>query len=438
MLNKFVAFDVEMPSQSSLRISAIGITVVENGEITKQIYSLINPEADFDPFIVDLIGITPQMVADKPTFAEFWPEIQEIMESGLLVAHGAACDLMALSACLKHYNIPWLDKVAYACTCDLGLLCYPYLEKHSLDVLCGHIGFGGLDHHNALSDSEGCARLMLNYIESGVDIEKNLCTFDLEHGHKVHTNRIRKPRVKKTLEQKIQFALFKMSDAKLRDKKIKKNPDVDPEKIIGVSPERVCSYAARLIKDNKAPDFAKILPHTYLEENDLHARIISGKGKYSSCVKMIDEFLPYIESEETCEQLRPKIFKSRQPELTGQICTWASSENPFAQIIAINFMSLYFFSEEYLPFWLDYVCGMNSENIDVNRKRAEFFARALLKFEDITLPYFEHFQIDKWTHNMALQIAAFSKNISDEKHEFFVSMRIKNKSAVKTEISAVQ
>ena len=111
MIDKFICFDVEMPNGDGNRISAIGITVFENGEVTQRIYSLINPETWFQPYVVDLIGITPQMVEDKPNFAEYWDNIKDVLSSGIVVAHGAGNDLKALSGCLRYYKIDWLKEI---------------------------------------------------------------------------------------------------------------------------------------------------------------------------------------------------------------------------------------------------------------------------------------------------------------------------------------
>ena len=76
MSERFIAFDLEMPGQKDLRISAIGITVVEDGEIVDSYYHLVNPETEFDPFVIDLVGITPEMVENEPTFPEIWRDIE--------------------------------------------------------------------------------------------------------------------------------------------------------------------------------------------------------------------------------------------------------------------------------------------------------------------------------------------------------------------------
>ena len=40
---RFIVFDVETPNRKNNRISAIGITVVEEEKISKEFYSLVNP-----------------------------------------------------------------------------------------------------------------------------------------------------------------------------------------------------------------------------------------------------------------------------------------------------------------------------------------------------------------------------------------------------------
>ena len=83
-ISRFVCFDVETPNRFNSRMSAIGITVIENGKIISEYYSLVNPEQRFDYFNVKLTGISSRMVKNEKTFPEIWEEIRETMESGLL------------------------------------------------------------------------------------------------------------------------------------------------------------------------------------------------------------------------------------------------------------------------------------------------------------------------------------------------------------------
>jgi DNA polymerase III epsilon subunit-like protein len=91
--NRYIAFDVETPNSYNNRMSAIGITVVENQRIVEEYDYLVNPEVWFSPFNIRLTGITPKMVAGKHDFGQLWREIGPIMASGLLVAHYAPVDM---------------------------------------------------------------------------------------------------------------------------------------------------------------------------------------------------------------------------------------------------------------------------------------------------------------------------------------------------------
>ena len=64
---RFVCFDVETPNSRNDRMSAIGISVVEDGVITEEFFSYVNPEEPFDAFNTQLTGISAETVASAPT-----------------------------------------------------------------------------------------------------------------------------------------------------------------------------------------------------------------------------------------------------------------------------------------------------------------------------------------------------------------------------------
>lgn len=171
MPERYIAFDVETPNFSNNRMSAIGVSVIENNRIIKEFFSLINPEAHFDAFNVQLTGISPEMVMDAPTFPAFWAVLEPVFSSGILIAHNAPFDMSVLAKCLAAYGIHWKDTARYACTCQIGRRCCPTLTNHRLNTMCEHFGIS-LAHHQADSDSRACAQLMLRYLESGMDMQK--------------------------------------------------------------------------------------------------------------------------------------------------------------------------------------------------------------------------------------------------------------------------
>lgn len=177
-MERYVVFDVETPNARNDRMSAIGVAVVEGGEIVEELDTLVNPETYFHPFNVQLTGITPEMAERAPAFDELWPALEPLFNSGLLVAHNAPFDMGVLAKCLRAYCVDWRDTALYACTVQMGRRCYPRLPNHRLNTLCEYLSIP-LDHHRAGSDSRACAQLLLNYIENGLDTAAFQREFDL-------------------------------------------------------------------------------------------------------------------------------------------------------------------------------------------------------------------------------------------------------------------
>ena len=179
METRFSVFDVETPNARNDRMSAIGITLVEDGRIAGRFASLINPETGFDLFNIQLTGITPASVRGKPTFGELWDTLRPLLEFGTLCAHNAPFDLAVLSRCLEAYRIPWITLPRYICTCRYARKCFPYTENHRLNTLADCLKIP-LDHHRADSDSLACARILLRCMESGVDHRPFLRLYDMK------------------------------------------------------------------------------------------------------------------------------------------------------------------------------------------------------------------------------------------------------------------
>lgn len=172
---RYVVFDVETPNRYNNRMSAIGIAVIEDGQITEEFFSYVNPETFFDYFNTQLTGISERTVADAPAFPDLWAQIEPILSSGILVAHNAVFDLGVLKKCLLDYGIPWKESVRYCCTARMGRVLLPDM-RHRLNDLSEYYGIA-LDHHKADSDSHACAEILLQYFLSGADERKFIRTY---------------------------------------------------------------------------------------------------------------------------------------------------------------------------------------------------------------------------------------------------------------------
>ena len=175
-MDRYIVFDTETPNSRNDSICSIGICVVEDGKIVDERYDLVDPEARFDVFNVELHGISPEMVRYEKNFPVLWQEIEPLMNSGVLVAHNASFDLGVLSKLFRRYGMV-RSPDSYACTVQMGRKCIPEASNHKLNTLCQLLGIG-LDHHNAASDAHACAELLCHYMDRGLQIKDYVKLWD--------------------------------------------------------------------------------------------------------------------------------------------------------------------------------------------------------------------------------------------------------------------
>lgn len=163
-----VALDFETANYPRESAIALGLTVIENGAVRETRVWLFKPVAD--PRYGDRIyirrdfiaihGITSKMLKDKPYFDEIWHEMQPYFEEAdLLVAHNAGFDRSVLEAVCAWYELA-LPRRPWQCTVNIARRMWPGLINHKLNTVSAHLGIA-LDHHEAASDSQACARIFL-------------------------------------------------------------------------------------------------------------------------------------------------------------------------------------------------------------------------------------------------------------------------------------
>lgn len=156
----FVAIDFETATKERTSACSLGWCKVVNNTITERREILIRPDPlDFNEYNIKIHGITPEMVCDKPTFAEYWHELKPYIENNMVVAHNASFDVNVLCSTLQHYNIP-LPNFEYMCTVILSQKAYPDLDSHKLNNLAYALGID-FNHHRAYDDAYACAAAFL-------------------------------------------------------------------------------------------------------------------------------------------------------------------------------------------------------------------------------------------------------------------------------------
>ena len=137
-INRFIVFDVETPNRYNNRMSAIGISVVEDGRIVDEYFSLVDPEQPFDWFNAQFTGMNEETVFDAPAFPEVWEQIEPLMSSGILVAHNASFDMGVLRRCLESCEIEWKPYAKAICTVIMGRSFY-MSDSKTFCILCKKI-----------------------------------------------------------------------------------------------------------------------------------------------------------------------------------------------------------------------------------------------------------------------------------------------------------
>jgi DNA polymerase-3 subunit epsilon len=133
------------------RITEIGIVEVnEEGEM-RDWSSLVNPQTPISGFIQSLTGITDEMVADAPTFAQLADEVLARLHGRLFVAHNARFDYGFLKGEFKRLGLDF--KAPVLCTVKLSRKLYPQYTKHSLDALIDRHRLHMPARHRALADA---------------------------------------------------------------------------------------------------------------------------------------------------------------------------------------------------------------------------------------------------------------------------------------------
>ena len=85
----------------------------------------------------------------------------------------------------------------------------------------------------------------------------------------------------------------------------------------------------------------------------------------------------------------------------------------------------FYLGDHFSPEQLRWVGAIGSSEYYVNMARAWYFATALAKQPDDTLPYLTERRLDVWTHNKAIQKAVESYRIPPELKQRLREMRIR-------------
>lgn len=226
------------------------------------------------------------------------------------------------------------------------------------------------------------------------------------------------------VEKEMLNAILAARDEEYADFTAKLIPNVPRESIIGVRTPQLRSIAKRFGKNAGIDEFLSALPHEYHEQNLVHAYIAESIGDFDSAVKTIEACLPYVTNWAVCDSMTPRIFAKHTGELLPIIKKWLQSAHPYTVRFGLRMLMCFYLEKEFASEINALAASVCSEEYYVNMMQAWYFATALAKQYDSTVPFVEERRLSPWVHNKTIQKAVESFRITAEQKAHLKTLRL--------------
>ncbi|MBQ7352932.1 MAG: PolC-type DNA polymerase III [Clostridia bacterium] len=194
LTDEFCVFDIETTGLSAEedRITEIGAIIIKDGQVVDRYNTFVNPEKTIPKNIIELTGITNEMVKDARLINEVLPEFLSFINGRILVAHNANFDIGFIRAASRRLAIDF--NPTYIDTLALSRYINPDLKKHKLNVLADYYKLGNFNHHRACDDAEMLGQIlscMFNKLEyEGISSVKELLSATLHESDKIDLKKL--------------------------------------------------------------------------------------------------------------------------------------------------------------------------------------------------------------------------------------------------------
>ena len=162
---EFVAFDLETTGLSSRddRIIEIGAVILKDGKEIDRFQTFVDPERQLERKIVELTGITDEMLQGAPKIQEILPKFLEFVGDRVLVAHNSDFDTGFIRAECQRQGLPYRYTAADTLILSQNLL--QHLSKFKLDIVSNALNLPDFNHHRAGDDAMTCGLIMTKLME---------------------------------------------------------------------------------------------------------------------------------------------------------------------------------------------------------------------------------------------------------------------------------
>lgn len=163
-MTRFAAIDFETANNARDSACALGVVVVEHGRIVERLYELIRPPSQ-EFLFTHIHGLEWNDVKAARRFDAVWAAmLRDLARVEFFAAHNAPFDKGVLNACCDTYGLA-VPEQPFVCTVKLARKQWN-LHPTRLPNVCDFLGIE-LRHHQADSDAEACARIVMAAQEGG-------------------------------------------------------------------------------------------------------------------------------------------------------------------------------------------------------------------------------------------------------------------------------
>src|SRR3954471_84606 len=158
---EYVAVDVETNGRAgaACELTEVGLVLVGGGELHERWSSLVRPTMPLQRGIQRFTGITQAMASSAPHPEEVLPQVAELLEDRVLVAHNAQFDRRALRQAFERVGLKW-PRPPVVCTVAMARRFAPLVRERKLAALAESLGIEVAEVHRALPDATTCAQIL--------------------------------------------------------------------------------------------------------------------------------------------------------------------------------------------------------------------------------------------------------------------------------------
>lgn len=215
------------------------------------------------------------------------------------------------------------------------------------------------------------------------------------------------------------------ADPVYREFQCKLMPTVAPERVLGVRMPVIRSLAKEFSARENISEYLDALPHESYDGDNLHAAIISLIRDFDTAVARLTAFLPYIDNWATCDMLSPRAFRKGDLRLLPLAERYMASGDTYTVRFGIGMLMSYFLDGgDFRTEYAERVAAISSEEYYIRMMCAWYFATALAKQYDATIPYLERGLPDPWVQNKAIRKAIESYRVTPEHKAYLRTLTV--------------